>query len=386
MKSKVPEIIQQPAGIYIHVPFCGKRCDYCDFYSLTYQVDLMEKYWQALAKEIEIYGELNQGLLLRSIYFGGGTPALLSISVLHKILNKIKKYYRIPPDCEITLETNPLLIKEEKLAGWKRIGINRLSVGIQSFLDKELLLLGRQHSGRTAYEKVELLKKYYSNYSLDFIFALPGQSLLDWSFNINKIQALKPPHLSVYNLQIEPGTELSKRIEAGDLIACSEKRDAELYQMTVNELQSLGFKQYEISSYARKGYLSQHNRLYWSFKPYFGFGPAAAGFNGEFRYTNKSDLTKYLMNLQHGRLPEREIVKLNSADKMAEYIFLGLRLNEGISKVAFKNIFGCEIKELYGNQIEKLNRQGLLEFVDQFIFLTEKGRLLANEVFVEFLP
>ncbi|MFW5986130.1 MAG: radical SAM family heme chaperone HemW, partial [Halanaerobiales bacterium] len=299
IRNSIKEIDLSP-GLYLHIPFCRGKCRYCDFYSVDYDGTLMTAYVDRLLTEIRLYSGLiaddkylpdNE---LYSIYLGGGTPGLLPVNELERIFKTIFINLSLPVTGEITLEANPYSLSEAKLAGYKKAGVNRISLGVQSLNNKELFFLGRKHDPSEAVRAVELVKKYFKNYNLDLIFAVPGQTLKDWRETLQRIIGFSPPHISLYNLQIEEGTPLMESLERGDFQKVDSDLDAEMYLFARDFLIDNGYCHYEISNFAIPGQQSRHNRLYWEYRPYLGLGPAAHSFTGKFRYRNPADLKAYL--------------------------------------------------------------------------------------------
>ncbi|MGM0602124.1 MAG: radical SAM family heme chaperone HemW [Bacillota bacterium] len=377
---------EKPFGIYIHIPFCASKCRYCDFYSCSYKNSLVEKYFESLFIEFENMLSTVQNELIRSIYIGGGTPSLIKAEYIFEIIKKIKKNFSYPPNMEITLEANPDSLSEKRLVKYRQVGINRLSLGVQSFNDSTLNFLGRNSSSDNNKKKIKLVKKYFDNYSLDIIFAVPGQKMEDFRKDLNTVLSFAPPHLSIYNLQIEEGTEIYNDLVDGKIEAFSQELDAEMYDKAVSLLKDHGYQQYEISNFAKKGYRAVHNYLYWNFTPYIALGPAAAGFDGKVRYTNKADLKSYIDKTLESGLPDREYISLSKKNLAAEYSFLNLRKKTGLSRFLFKKQFSFRFDDLYEEEIKKLKELKLITEQNGRIFLSERGKPLGNEVFAYFLP
>jgi len=384
----VREVLQynRPFGLYLHIPFCPGKCRYCDFYSIGYSKEDMEQYLNYLLTELELYSGFLNCKKIMTIYIGGGTPGLLKVNELEQLLEKIFQSFSYPVTGEITIEANPCSLDEEKIKGYRELGVNRISLGVQSFQERDLKLLGRKHNVKEASRTIEVIKKYFKNFNLDFIFAIPGQSLKKWLDTLKKAILFEPPHLSLYNLQIEQGTELEKLLVQGKINEVSEELDAEMYLMAIDFLKSKGYQQYEISNFSQVGYRSEHNQLYWKSRPYLGLGPSAHSFNGGYRFNNPSDLKLYSQKIKSQQLPLEETDPLTVEEQMAEYMFMGLRLLEGIVLAEFQERFGRDLIEVYSEEVNKLIDSGLLELNQNRIRLTEKGLLLANQVFLEFLP
>ncbi|MGM0436981.1 MAG: radical SAM family heme chaperone HemW [Bacillota bacterium] len=376
--------IKDDLGLYIHIPFCVEKCSYCDFYSLKYKKSLFAKYLNSLKKEIKLYSS-NINAKIKTIYFGGGTPSLLRPEDVKEILEIIKKDFSILKNVEITLEANPNSLNKEKLKGYKQAGINRMSVGVQSFNDKELDRLGRLHNSKKAKKTIKEVSGIFSNYNFDLISAIPEQSFENWKNNIKLALKYDPPHLSLYNLQVEEGTLIHKQINNKVLKPVSQEIDAKMYQYAIKKLSEANIKQYEISNFSKEGYLSKHNLIYWKYEPYLGLGPSAHSFSSKTRFSNYTSLKKYIAILKENKLPLKNYNNLSLEERMSEKIFLGLRLMEGINFEDFYQTFNKHIDNVYEEEIEKLISKGLLIKNNKNIKLSEKGKFLGNQVFLEFI-
>ena len=372
-------------GIYIHIPFCRRKCSYCDFYSIKKKKKTLNKYLKSLKAEIQLYSHLLDNKKVKTIYIGGGTPSLLSSDDIALLLNQIKDNFSLKNNIEITMESNPDSLTEKKVIGFKNAGINRMSVGIQSFINKELNILGRVHNSKKSKNIIEILQKHISNYNVDLMFALPGQKFEDFQFSINKLIKYKPPHISLYNLQIEEGTLLYKQLKSGAIEAISEDLDYKMYNYAINELNNAGYNHYEISNFAKENYESKHNIIYWNYKPYLGLGPSAHGFNGYSRYYNVNNLRDYMNKLSNNEFPIDNIINLSKNELISERMIMGLRLLDGIDRDVFKDRFNCSMESIYHDEIRKLKNQGLLTEDGNKIYLTKKGINLGNKVFLEFI-
>ncbi len=379
-------------GLYLHIPFCESLCNYCNFYSETHLNQYLKKFLQTLKREIKIFGNHLSCTKLKTIYIGGGTPSLLNPDNLGEILDYIFDNFSFPEEKEITLEANPSSINFKKLRRFKKVGINRLSLGVQSFKDSQLQLLGRNHSANSGLKVIKDVKKVFDNFNLDLIFAIPEQTLSDWKFSLKSALNLSPAHISLYNLEIKKDTLLSKKINDGEVGKISEEFDAEMYNYARGFLTAGNYNQYEISNFARQGLHSHHNLLYWKFKPYLGLGPGAHSFNGKNRFYNYHDVKKYINcltepnnNHQKRLLPINEIITLNKCDLQKEMIIMGLRLIKGVNKREFEQKFGLKMEQKYGSEIEELVNQGLLKNKDKYLCLTDKGLLFGNKVFRKFI-
>jgi oxygen-independent coproporphyrinogen-3 oxidase len=393
--------INEPFALYIHIPFCAKKCPYCDFFSVKYSKERVDQFWAALFRELDFLNSFVKVKQIRSIYIGGGTPSLIEGDKILALLNKISNYFKIPPGIEITIEANPSSLSKEKIISYKRIGINRLSVGIQSFNRSFLKILGRQTTPEKNKKILDLITKHFNNYSTDLIFALPGQKISDFKKDLKELLKFEPPHISLYNLEIHENTVFYDKFKSGKLNPINEEIDAEMYEYAAKKLVENDYQHYEISNFAKRGYRAQHNYLYWKYQPYLALGPGAAGFDGKLRYQNINDLETYMdiyssknnnlekkgfnSNRNNIFLP-RELTKLDKAEKMAEYCFLNLRTAEGLSCFEFKKKFAADFYKIYGEKVIILKKKKLLIERNGRIYLSRKGRLLANEVFLEFLP
>lgn len=399
-------------ALYIHIPFCSSKCPYCDFYSTKYTKKKVGQYWAALFLELEELSQKVKNNYLQTIYFGGGTPSLIEPKFINALIRKINKKFKVSPTAEITMEVNPVSINERKIISLKRAGINRLSVGVQSFNDHYLSFLGRESTAQQNKKTLKLINKYFNNYSADLIFALPGQTVEEFMADLKEMIKFKPPHISLYNLEIPESTPFYKKYQAGELKLPPEEVDAKMYDLALNKLQAEGYNHYEISNFSQSGFRARHNYLYWLYQPYLALGPGAAGFDGQIRYQNKRDLSAYLnyynpagmdfsemkskLNSDKDLLmknifkpnDENKVRNLNLLDKkerMAEYSFLALRTSQGLFFHKFYQEFKINFNQLYQAEIKKLTAKKLIKAENQRLYLTTKGKKLANEVFFEFL-
>lgn len=378
------------SGIYIHIPFCKSRCSYCDFATDVYRkTEAVERYVSALCKEIEDFNTqssthpLTQVVLtVDTIYFGGGTPSLLSSQQLEKILNSIHKKFSVEEKIEFTLEMNPATVSLEKLLDFKSLGVNRASFGIQTFNDKALKLLARGHSADDARKTFELLKKAkFENISFDLIAGLPAQTLKDWEKNLDEALKLNPEHLSLYLLEIHEGTPLAEQIRSKRQPAPDEDLAAEMYKMMLEKTAAKGFEQYEISNFARAGRESKHNLKYWRCEPVFAFGVSAHSFDGKRRWANERDTNQYVAAIENNKSPVAEITELDKKQLSAEFAFLRLRLAKGLNLEKYEKIFGINLREELREDLARLEEANLIQFDEKFLKLTWKGMLYSNEVF-----
>lgn len=374
--------------LYIHIPFCIRKCAYCDFLSFPSSEQDRQSYVKALLEEIN---QEPEGGDVTTIFFGGGTPSILPGEDIRRIMDALREKYRLEPGAEITLEANPGTLTEEKLAAWRAAGINRLSMGLQSAENAELRTLGRIHTWEEFLEGYGMARRAgFQNINIDLMSALPGQSIRTWQHTLEKTAALEPEHISAYSLIIEEGTpfyekyaEEVRRREAG--LDCaflpSEEEERQMYYDTDRILKEWGYHRYEISNYAREGKECRHNCGYWRRENYRGFGLGASSLMHEVRFRNTADLAKYL---RHDFSREDE-EQLSISSQMEEFMFLGLRLTSGISIEDFEKKFSCTYEEVYGEVTGKLEAKKLLRRENQRIFLTEQGIDVSNYVLAEFL-
>ncbi|MCL1885629.1 MAG: radical SAM family heme chaperone HemW [Dehalococcoidia bacterium] len=374
-----------PLAVYIHVPFCRSRCNYCSFVSFSGRQSDIPNYVAAVAHEIALRAVTDAAIT--TIYFGGGTPSLLPAGCIGQLLHVLRNHYQITDDAEITMEANPGTIDLAYLTELRRLGVNRLSLGVQSLDAGELKLLGRVHTANEARAAITQTKQAgFDNISLDFIYGLPERPVKLWEKMLSDMQELGMQHLSLYGLTIEDGTTLQKRIKSGELSAVDNDSAATEYELASEMLPSAGLSQYEISNWALPGYESRHNNSYWRRTQYIGLGVAAHSFLGSQRIANTASLDKYLSHLSQTQLPPQTIENIDHATALAESIILGLRLNQGVSVDDIQAQFGIDLYERFASPIEECSSYGLLERHGNALRLTQRGRLLSNEVFWRFLP
>lgn len=390
-------------SIYIHIPFCIKKCKYCDFLSYPATQGEQESYVALLLSEIEKQAFFYQDFQVISVFIGGGTPSVLEGKAIEVILCKLKERFNFIKSPEITIEVNPGTVTEDKLALYLQSGINRLSIGLQSTDDNELRTLGRIHDYNTFLYTYELARKLgFRNINIDLISAIPGQTYLSYNETLKKTLALEPEHISAYSLILEEGTWFYEH--RAELAFPTEDEDRRLYEFTGEMLSEYNYNRYEISNYAKKGYECIHNKTYWLRGNYVGFGLGAASLVDEVRWNNKRTVKEYEKALckksghkEHNGQPIRpdslsqartqlgdNVQYLTIEEQMEEFMFLGLRLMEGVEKKAFKSKFGVPIEDVYGETLEKL-RQEVLIITDERIRLTPYGIDVSNYVMSEFL-
>ncbi len=376
----------QKPGIYLHIPFCEHKCGYCDFYSIT-SLENSRQFVQALTEEIKRTAEaLKPAQEFDTIYFGGGTPSLLAVEELANILETLNRFFKISANCEITLEMNPGATELVKLPEFYALGINRLSIGIQSFDDEELRFLERIHTARQAEVAFEQARKAgFKNISIDLIYALPGQTLKKWERHLNRAVKLGPEHISAYNLIFEPGTPFYAQLKRGTLSAQSEENELAFFHFTQNFLRDHGFPAYEVSNYARSPqFFSRHNYKYWTHAPYLGFGPSAHSFWSDRRWANVRSLSRYLELISGQKWPRVSEEKLDASTKEFEHIFLRLRTIEGLNLPYFEAIFKRSFQKTYRKTIELLIANRYAMFDGSYFKLTQRGLAVCDEILQQF--
>ena len=372
--------------IYIHIPFCAKKCAYCDFVSAPALRSVQDEYVHSLIKEIHSYSDLVKDCAVRSIFIGGGTPSLIDETHICDIMSVLRERYNIKKDAEITIESNPCTLTRKKLDAYIRSGINRISIGCQSTDNDNLKLLGRLHDFETfmrSYE--ETLRAGFKNINVDMIYALPNQSVCEWESELRIISSLNISHISAYSLILEEGTPLYEMRDS--LIFPSDDEAAQMYDLTEKNLSSAGFHRYEISNYAKDGFGCIHNIGYWQRVPYLGFGLAAASLFDEARRTNTSDMREYVETFADDsqKTNSSSETKLTKSDAMSEFMFLGLRMIKGVSKTDFQDKFGCDIFDVFGAQLDKNIKIGALECAGDKIFIPEKYLFVSNSILSDFV-
>lgn len=368
-------------SLYVHIPFCLKRCIYCDFVSGLYKPEKEIAYMDALKKEIS---NIPEGLTFETLYIGGGTPTVLSTNTLSDLIAYIFNHLEFVSDYEATIETNPGTVDREKLLAIHSSGINRLSIGVQSFNDDELDCLGRLHSAEEAVQTVYQARDAgFGNVGIDLIYGIPGQNLKSWEETLEKAISLKPEHLSTYELTQEEGTLLHEYMKTGMLKPVAEDEIVRMYEYTIDYLTAEGFIHYEISNFALPGCLCRHNMNYWKRGYYYGIGLGAHSFTGKRRFYNTDSLDDYIMTLSEGKSPVSGSEDMTEDKALSEALFLGLRKTEGIDAKEFSRLYGKDILSLYQKELEELEQAGLVEInrADSRLRLTRKGLLLSNEVF-----
>jgi putative oxygen-independent coproporphyrinogen III oxidase len=370
---------------YIHIPFCEHICYYCDFNKVFLEGQPVDEYIEALLKEARLALRQNPVEKMETLYVGGGTPTSLTASQLERLLSGLREilpYY----NGEFTVEANPGDLTADKLDVMKNYGVNRLSMGVQTFDDRLLKKIGRKHTAQDVYDTIQLLEeKDFSNVTIDLIYALPGQSLESFRDTVTRALALDLPHYALYSLILENQTMFMNWVRRGKMHLPEQELEAQMYAETIDAMEKAGRKQYEISNFAKPGFESQHNLVYWNNQNYFGLGAGASGYLGNRRYKNRGPIQHYLKSLKNDQLPVLEEEILTQKAQIEEEMFLGLRKILGVDKTVFENRFGFSMMDVYGDVIEKLKQQKLITETDSGVCLTEEGLFRGNDVFEEFL-
>ncbi|HTH38340.1 MAG TPA: radical SAM family heme chaperone HemW [Pyrinomonadaceae bacterium] len=370
------------AGVYLHIPFCRSRCSYCDFATDVWRsAGAVERYVRALTREIQ-ESKVEDQKLVDTIYFGGGTPSLLEPAQVKRILDTVRDRFDIASDAEITMEMNPATVSGGPLAGYRELGVNRASFGVQTFNDRDLKLLARGHDANDARETFRLLREAgFANVSFDLIAGLPGQSLDDWERNLDEALTMQPEHLSLYLLEIHEGTPLAEQLRSGRRPMPDEDEAAAMYEVLLDRAAEAGYEQYEISNFAKQGFESRHNTKYWRLEPVYGFGVSAHSFDGFERYWNERDTARYVELIDE----RSAVVGREPTNAASEFVFLGLRMTAGLSLSRYRERFGTDLSKARGLELARLVNDGLVELSDETLKLTRRGMLFSNEVFAVFV-
>jgi len=372
-------------GVYIHIPFCLRKCKYCDFLSFVSDKETMQKYVESLCEEIRGFFQREKEYQVTTVYLGGGTPTILEPEWTEKIIHTLKSEAVLHPDAEISTEANPGTLTLDKLLSYKKCGINRLSIGLQSTQEKELSYLGRIHSYEQFLEGYDLARKAgFTNINIDLMSAVPYQTLDSWKETLDRILSLKPEHISAYSLIVEEGTPFYDDDKLESLIP-DEDTERKMYEITEEKLLEYGYHRYEVSNYALYGKECAHNILYWRRGDYIGFGLGASSCIRETRFKNTDQMKDYLEHPWRELADREEVESLSIEEQMAEEMILGLRMMEGVSKEAFYRRYGLTMDALYGEIIEKYKKSKLLIEENGYIRFTKKGLDLSNIVLREFV-
>lgn len=400
---------QREMSLYIHIPFCVKKCNYCDFLSFSSSDTVKKQYIKALCQEIESFFAVQkqekdntEEIIIKTIFFGGGTPSILGAKQIEEVMDAVRKTFVIAADAEITIEMNPGTIKREKLETYQKIGINRLSIGLQTTDDELLKVLGRVHTYEQFLENYKMARELgFQNISVDLMSALPKESIKDYQKDLERVLQLEPEHISSYSLIIEEGTPFYDNDEILDHLP-SEEEDRAMYELTEQMLLERGYHRYEISNYAKTGKESRHNSVYWTGGEYVGFGLGASSYLRSdhpylqdskeqleqyygVRFKNETNIKKYIQNSYVPILEKEEVTFLSKQEAMEEFMFLGLRMMQGIKEQQFLEQFHISVQSVYGDVVEKFVGMGLLEQTDGRICFTKKGIDVSNSILCEFL-
>lgn len=376
----------KPIGLYVHIPFCKSRCYYCDFNTYAGIEAYIEDYVNALLNEMHLYHKYHGKVPLKTIFIGGGTPTVLTSSQLVQVIEGIYRNFDTSCTVEFSIESNPGTLTKEKLLLLKKLGINRLSMGVQAVQDSLLKAIGRIHTFDDFLSNYKTAREVgIDNINADMIFSLPNQTLVQWQNSLETISSLGLDHLSCYSLILEDGTKLYRDYQNGNLSVVDEETDRRMYELTAEVLQQKGYQQYEISNYAKHKKQCQHNLLYWHCEEYIGIGAGAHGYYKNERYSNIMDVVQYINQVHQQRLPVIERTSITKLDEQKEFMMLGFRLIEGLSKEEFRIRFNDNIVNLYPNEIKKYKSLGLLEETETHIYLTEKGLDVSNTIIADFL-
>lgn len=403
--SSVNKENSKKLGVYIHIPFCLKKCDYCGFLSFeNSDEDLHKAYVEAVIREIEYYGglcagdaESNTEYRIDTVFIGGGTPSFISERLIQRLIESLRVNFSIDADAEISIESNPKTFSTEKLRSYIDTGINRLSMGAQALDDRGLKNLGRIHSSDDVFRAFETARRVgFSNINIDLMFGFHKHSMAAWVHTLKSVMELNPEHISFYSLQVEDDTEMYRKFIENKITLPDDDEDRELYHYAVEKFKDVGYIHYEISNCAMSGFECKHNMKYWNLDEYLGFGLGAHSYFSNRRFSNTQDLKKYLFELSekgaytYSEAPRfLESEHINSEfDNISEYLITGLRKTKGISLKDFKNRFGIELEEAYKDNIESLKhfqKEGFLILDEDSLYLTDKGLDVSNSILVEFV-
>ena len=370
-----------PLELYVHIPFCVRKCQYCDFLSGPSDEETKDRYIEALLKEIRA-AEHTEDYEIVSVFIGGGTPSALKAEAIASIMRTLQEQFFFCEDAEVTIEANPGTVDLEKLTIYRNVGINRLSLGLQSTDAEELKLLGRIHS----YE--EFLKSYewareagFSNINIDLMFAIPGQTGEAWRQHLYQVAELNPEHISAYSLIIEEGTPFAEQ----NLDLPDEDTEYQMYEDTAEILERYGYRQYEISNYAKQGYMCRHNAGYWQRREYLGFGLGASSLYRGMRFLNTRRMQEYLKESRNPDQIRKDVTVLSRNERIEEFMFLGFRMTEGISEKKFEENFDVRLMDVYGDILQKYEETGFMEHIETKWRLTRKGIHVSNHILADFL-
>lgn len=368
-------------GLYIHIPFCDKICNYCDFTAFQGANSKILEYVNALKKEIQLKG--NKNFFIDSIFIGGGTPSFIDGKYIFEILEEVRENFTVLEDIEISIETNPKTFDEKKLEFYKKAGINRLSIGVQSFNDKILKELGRNHNSKEVFESIELVRKFDFDINLDLIFGYQKQSVEDILYDLEMVKKINPEHISYYSLIIEEKTKFKALQNAGKLNFLDEDIERKMYHLIVENLEKIGLKQYEVSNFSKEQKESVHNKKYWNCKEYLGMGVSSHSYFEDVRFSNTVNLSKYIKELENGNIPIDFSENLNMATKKFEYIIMNMRLKEGFLISDYNKLFNVNFLEDNKKVVENAIKNDVVEIKEDRIYFTKKGFDIMDSFFVD---
>ena len=370
-----------PLELYVHIPFCVRKCQYCDFLSGPSDEETKDRYIEALLKEIRA-AEHTEDYEIVSVFIGGGTPSALKAEAIASIMRTLQEKFFFCEDAEVTIEANPGTVDPEKLTIYRNVGINRLSLGLQSTDAEELKLLGRIHSYEEFLKSYEWARKAgFSNINIDLMFAIPGQTGEAWRQHLYQVAELNPEHISAYSLIIEEGTPFAEQ----NLDLPDEDTEYQMYEDTAEILERYGYRQYEISNYAKQGYMCRHNAGYWQRLEYLGFGLGASSLYGGMRFSNTHQMQEYLKESRNPDQIRKDVTVLSRNEQIEEFMFLGLRMTEGISEKKFEENFDVRLMDIYGDILQKYEETGFMEHIETKWRLTRKGIHVSNHILADFL-
>lgn len=385
--NKIPiNTLPTSTSAYIHIPFCEHICYYCDFNKVFLEGQPVDEYIDCLLKEIALTVSKQPITTCETIYIGGGTPTSLSAAQLDLLITGIHELLPTQTTKEFTVEANPGDLTEDKLLVLKNLGIDRLSMGVQTFDNRLLKKIGRKHTAEDVYQTIRLLDKHdFQNITIDLIYALPGQTMESFRDTLTRAIDLGLPHYAMYSLILENKTMFMNWVRQGKMELPSQESETQMFEEAITAMAKAGLSQYEISNFSRPGYESKHNLVYWNNEHYYGFGAGASGYIGQTRYKNFGPIQHYLRPLREDQLPIHETESLTTSNQMEEEMFLGLRKKQGVSKTAFSNKFACSFDSIYGNVVEELSKNGWLVSEGDRVYLTKSGMFIGNDVFEKFL-
>lgn len=367
-------------GLYIHIPFCDRICNYCDFTAFQGANSKIKEYVEALKKEIELKG--NKDFLIDSIFIGGGTPSFIDGKYIFEILEKVKENFTVLDNIEISIETNPKTFDKKKLEYYKSAKINRVSIGVQSFNDVILKELGRNHNSKEAFDSIELVKKFDFDLNLDLIFGYQSQTIEDILYDLEIVKNINPEHISYYALIIEEKTKFKALQNAGKLDFLDEETERKMYHLIVEKLEEMGLNQYEVSNFTKVGKESVHNKKYWNCQEYLGLGISAHSYLNDERFSNTVNLSKYIKELQNGNIPVDFREKLDMPTKKFEYIIMNMRLKEGFLISDYNRLFESDFLEENKKAVKIGLENNVVEIKDDRIYFTKRGFDIMDSFFV----